>query len=114
VKKKAAAKRAAKRVAGARRLEIFWTERALSDLEAIADYISRDNPSAAARWVARLIEVAEKAASIPLAGRRVPEVGRDDIRERLLRNYRIVYRVTAERLVVLTVFEGHRLLQLDT
>ena len=39
----------------------------------------------------------------------MPELGRDDVREMVLRSYRIVYRVAAGRLVVLTVFEGHRL-----
>jgi toxin ParE1/3/4 len=59
--------------------------------------------------VATLLSAAEYAAASPGAGRRVPELGRDDIREVLKGKYRIVYRVTAERVEVLTVFEGHRL-----
>ena len=46
----------------------------------------------------------------PLAGRKVPEFMRDDIRELIEGNYRIVYQVFEDRLVVLTVFEGHHLL----
>lgn len=38
----------------------------------------------------------------------VPELNREDIREVLLRSYRIVYRVRPDGIVVLTVFEGHR------
>jgi len=37
----------------------------------------------------------------------VPELGRDDVREVLVQRYRVVYRVSTERLEVLT-FEGHR------
>jgi len=48
-----------------------------------------------------------------MAGRRVPEIGRDDIREVLKRSYRIVHRVRGDRLEVLTVFEGHRLFPPD-
>jgi toxin ParE1/3/4 len=92
---------------------IFWTDRALSDLDAIADHIARDNSEAAERWVMRLMQVAQKAAIAPLAGRRVPELSRDDVREILVRTYRIVYRVTARRCEVLTVFEGHRLFPED-
>lgn len=88
---------------------ISWTDRALLDLEAIGDYIARDNPSAAERWVMKLIAVAENAAVTPLAGRRVPELARDDVREVFLRSYRIVYRVRAERVEIMTVFEGHKL-----
>ena len=61
----------------------------------------------------RLILVAEKAAIAPLAGRRVPELAREDVRDALLGTYRIVYRVTDERVEVLTVFEGHRLFPTD-
>jgi hypothetical protein len=35
-------------------------------------------------------------------------VAREDIREVLLRPYRIVYRVVGSGIEVLTVFEGHR------
>ena len=86
-----------------------WTDRALGDLEAIGDFIARDNPRAALRWVEKLMATARKAAPLPLRGRRVPEVGRDDVREVFLKTYRIVYRVVPDGIEVLTVFEGHRL-----
>lgn len=86
-----------------------WTRRALRDLREIGFYISQDNPAAARRWVARLRERAEKAAEMPRTGRIVPEYGRDDLREVFLKSYRIVYRLQEDGIVVLTVFEGHRL-----
>lgn len=91
------------------RQRLHWTERAIADLEAIGDYIARDKPRAAARWVQQLIAVAERAAAVPLSGRRVPELARDDVRELRKRTYRIVYRVSKTHVDVLTVFEGHRL-----
>ena len=45
---------------------------------------------------------------MPLAGRVVPELQREDVREVLLGTYRIVYRVREDAIDVLTVFEGHR------
>lgn len=98
---------------GRTRVAIYWTDRALSDLEAIADYISRDNLRAAERWVMKLVSAAENSAAAPRAGRRVPEIAREDVREVLLRSYRIVYRVKSKRIEILTVFEGHRLLRGD-
>jgi len=86
-----------------------WTERGVADLRAIDDYIAADNPAAAERWVGRLIAKAEAAARLPMAGRVVPEKRRPDIREVFLRTYRIVYRVREGSILVLTVFEGHRL-----
>lgn len=89
---------------------VRWTQRAASDLVAIGEYIASDNLGAARRHVERLRRRARDAARAPLAGRRVPEFQRDDVRELLLGSYRIVYRVAKGGVEVLTVFEGHRLL----
>jgi addiction module RelE/StbE family toxin len=90
-------------------MKLFWTETAKQDLQTIRRYIAADNPTAAKRWVWRLRERARDALHSPLAGRKVPEFSRDDIRELIEGNYRIVYQVFSDRLVVLTVFEGHQL-----
>ncbi|MDQ3034197.1 MAG: type II toxin-antitoxin system RelE/ParE family toxin [Myxococcota bacterium] len=83
------------------------------DLIEIGDFIAADSPAAAERWIEKLLIAGERIGVAPLAGRRVPELSRDDVREVLVRNYRIVYRVHARRVEVLTVFEGHRRLRLD-
>lgn len=87
---------------------ILWSARALGDLNDIGNFISRDNPEAARRWLSKLIKAAERSERFPYSGRIVPEIGRPEIREILVRSYRIVYRVRPERIEVLTVFEGHR------
>jgi len=94
-------------------MKIRWLPRALRDLDAIRRFIARDNPVAARRWVAWLQARARTAASVPLAGRVVPELDRADVREVFLRSYRIVYRVLDDEMYVLTVFEGHCLLRPD-
>jgi plasmid stabilization system protein ParE len=45
----------------------------------------------------------------PLSGRIVPELGRDDVREIILGEYRIVYRVKGETVLLVTVFRSSRL-----
>jgi toxin ParE1/3/4 len=87
-----------------------WTERAANDLIASGEYIAPDNPAAARAWVEELRQRAVKASKMPRAGRVVPEIARDDVREVFQRTYRIVYRIVDDGIVVLTVFEGHRLL----
>ncbi len=91
-------------------MKLRWTHRARRDLVEIGRYIARDKPEAARRWVERLRQRARDAAQMPHSGRRVPELERDDVREVLLRGYRIVYQLHASEVRVLTVFEGHRLL----
>jgi len=90
-------------------MRLRWSERARRDLVAIARYIARDNPDAARRWVAKLRKCALSASERPLLGRVVPEFNREDTREVLLANYRVVYLTRPGDLLVLTVFEGHRL-----
>ena len=52
---------AKRRTSSAEPRELVWTDRALADLEAIGDYIARDKPLAAERWVADLMDAAEGA-----------------------------------------------------
>lgn len=94
-------------------VKIEWTRRARRDVLEIGDYIARDKPMAAARWVRRLIDTAERMALFPSSGRLVREVDRPDVREVILENYRIVYLVGETRIAILTVFESHRLLTAD-
>jgi len=40
----------------------------------------------------------------------VSEIGRDDIREIILGNYRVIYRITPDEVEILTIYHGARLL----
>lgn len=90
-------------------MKLFWTETAKKDLMAIRRFIAADNPNAAKQWFARLRNRARNVLPVPESGRMVPEFSREDIREMIEGNFRIVYQVFPDRLVVLAVFEGHRL-----
>jgi plasmid stabilization system protein ParE len=92
---------------------ILWSQRARTDLDTISAFIARDDEDAAGRWIGRLMLAVERAASLPLSGRMVPEFGREDLREILLKNYRMVYWVREDGITVVTVFEDHRLLETD-
>ena len=54
--------------------EIVWAEPALSDLDAIADYIALDKPEAASRLVQRIFSHVEKLEKHPELDSRVPEL----------------------------------------
>ncbi len=88
---------------------IRWTEKARQDLFDIGDYIARDNPAAASRFTRALMDRCAVLAENPRIGRVVPEVAREDIRELIHGNYRIVYRLLEGEVHILTVFEGHKL-----
>lgn len=90
---------------------VVWTERSQRDLLEIGRYIAQDKRNAARRWVGLLRDRARQAAQFPKSGRRVPELGREDIRELIERGYRIVYRIVGREIHILTVFESHRQLR---
>jgi len=46
----------------------------------------------------------------PLLGAVVPEYNREDLRERLFQNYRIVYRVSGDRVELVSITHAARLL----
>ncbi|OKY75404.1 MAG: hypothetical protein BM485_09095 [Desulfobulbaceae bacterium DB1] len=94
-------------------MKLQWAETAKNDLVAIREFIAEDNPEVAKSWIDRLRKKARDIVRQPLAGRRVPELSRDDIREVLERNYRIVYQVHSDIISILTVFESHRLLPVE-
>ena len=48
--------------------EIVWTEPAIGDLDAIADYIALDNPNAAAELVRRVFGHVEQLKAHPESG----------------------------------------------
>ena len=94
-------------------MQIIWTHEALEQLAAIENYISKDSPERKAKFVDQLIEHAEALPDRPHMGRVVPEIANPDIRELIFKKYRIVYRLNADCIEILTVFEGHRLLRID-
>ena len=53
---------------------VVWTEPALSDLEAIADYIALDNPIAAQKLVRRVFEHVDQLEAHPDSGSKPPDL----------------------------------------
>lgn len=90
-------------------MRIEWSQVALADIEDLYDYIARDVPFYAEQFVGRLMEPVERLAEHPRLGRRVTEAqDRDDVRELIFHDYRILYLVRADGLFVLTVIHGSR------
>ncbi len=89
-------------------MKIDWSARARTDLEDLQAYISKDSPYYARRFIAKIIASVELLADQPRMGRRVPEASRDDIRELIYRNYRIIYLVKSDRVYIVTVLHGSR------
>ena len=94
-------------------MKVVWTERAWERLTEIEAFVARDHPEAAVRLVDKLIARGDALGRYPDRGRKLPEIPSSGLRELVVDNYRIVYRRVPNKIEVLTVFEGHRLLRRD-
>ena len=89
---------------------LFWTRQAREDLRAIRAHIARDAPATATAYVRKIRASVERLRQFPFSGEVVPELGREDLREVLQGNYRLIYRVSEMRLDILAVYHGSRIL----
>src|SRR5215207_9646201 len=91
--------------------EVIWAEPALSDLDAIADYIALDNPEAARQLVQKIFEHVDHLGTHPRLGSRPPELKGWRYRQIVEAPCRILYREDASRVLILHVMRSERLLR---
>lgn len=94
-----------------RRFRVGWAEAAVRDLEEIVGFLATEARSVAESVLRRIEARAASLETSPARGRLVPELARFQMRtwrELVLRPYRLVYRIEADTVVVLDVFDGRR------
>ena len=90
---------------------VRWSPEAEEDLESIAQYIARDSIFYARSVVTRILETTGTIPEQPYAGRIVPEIGSEQIRERFVYSYRLVYQIADDRILIVAIIHGKRLLE---
>jgi len=86
--------------------ELIWTEPALSDLDAIADYIALDKPDAAKALVQRIFSHVEQLQGHPESGSPVKELPNAPYRQVVEPPCRIFYKLDGEKIFVVHVMRG--------
>ncbi|MFY9983120.1 MAG: type II toxin-antitoxin system RelE/ParE family toxin [Chthoniobacterales bacterium] len=93
--------------------KVVWTEPALSDLDAIADYIAFDNPAAASQLVQRIFEHVDQLERYPESGSVPSELRGSRYRQIVEAPCRVFYRYDGKRVLILHVMRGERQLRAD-
>jgi toxin ParE1/3/4 len=89
--------------------EIVWTEPALADLDAIADYIAVEDLGAAGALVQRVLEHVEQLVEFPESGSRPLELGKTTrYRQVIEPPCRVFYRFDGQRVLILYVMRSER------
>jgi len=94
-------------------MTVLWTDNAISHLIAIYDYIARDSAFYAQRMIDRLTKRSTQLADFPKSGRVVPEYEEEDIREVVEKPYRLIYRISPDRIEILAVIHGAQRLPVE-
>ena len=91
--------------------EVIWTEPALQELDAIAEYIALDNPVAASKLVEQVFAKTDRLADFPQSGRVPPELPNSIYREVVVPPCRIFYREDGDLVFILFVMREERQLR---
>jgi toxin ParE1/3/4 len=84
-------------------MKVVWSPLAEQRALEAVEYIAQDRPRTAAVWLERLLERVSQLDRFEAQGRVVSEIGIPAYREILHAPYRIIYRVDASRVVILTL-----------
>lgn len=92
--------------------KVIWTERAVEDLVAACEFISRDSPAYASALADNAYLGAARLAEFPNLGRQVPERRNPSLREIIIDSYRVVYLVSETTIHIVRVSHCARVLKL--
>ncbi len=85
---------------------VTWSPEARQDLADIYHYIKFDNLKAAKAVTDRIRKLTKALPDQPWIGRVVPEFGREDIREQIHNQYRLVYQLVGDdQIRILHIFD---------
>ncbi|MFZ9551065.1 MAG: type II toxin-antitoxin system RelE/ParE family toxin, partial [Hylemonella sp.] len=97
------------------KFEVFLTDGAVQDLEAIHDYISEFDCVANANHVLdALMEVVQSLSRFPERGsypRELVGLGIKEYRQTLFKPYRVIYRVIGSQVIMYLIADGRRDMQ---
>jgi toxin ParE1/3/4 len=92
-------------------LKVVWSPEAIEDVDSIGDYIGRGSEFYARAVVTKILEMGRDIERFPRSGRVVPELDDENVRERFVYSYRVVYQVQSARILVVAVIHGARLIE---
>lgn len=88
--------------------KVIWSYEATADLDALAEYIVRDSSFYAAAFTQQILDISRSLNEFSERGRVVPELSDPNVRELLIREYRLIYSIEPSRIVILALVHGAR------
>jgi len=90
---------------------IIWTEPAVQDLDAIADYVALDKPEAARKLVRQVVAGVGRLRRFPQMGSVPSELGGLPYRQLVIPPCRVFYRADKKVVYIIHVLRGEQLIR---
>lgn len=82
-------------------VEIIWTERATEEIVSIAEYLEQFSEHYASVMVNKLYKKVGVLKQFPRLGRVIPEIQEEHYRELIEGNYRVMYEIFDEEIILI-------------
>lgn len=93
--------------------KVIFSDSAVDDLQAIFDfYVEQQVPNVGRQLIEKIIGQTERLRDFPLSGRILLELFLPNVREIIYPPFRIIYRVEADRLIIIRIWRSERQLKM--
>jgi len=89
-------------------MRVEWSDLARDDLDDLVRYISRDSAFYARRFGEKVVLATRRLREFPESGRTIPEAEDKTLREIIVQNYRVMYRLESNHVLILAVMHASR------
>ena len=93
-------------------MKIIWSPLAIERVEEAGRYLAQDSLAIAIKWTEEIFAKVGRLRSFPKSGRIVPEIDSPFVREIIVGNYRVIYRIESRRILILTIRHTRQLLRM--
>ncbi len=96
-------------------MKVMLSDPALDDIEALEIHLSERSVTKARKITKEIFARARSLSTFPRRGRKIPELGDDNLRELIVGDYRLMYEIDDDNGVVevLAVLHGKRRFPID-
>ena len=94
-------------------MKVIWSPLSIDRAEEEAAFIAQDKPEVADQWLRAVFKAVDLLELFPNSGHAVPELRASHYRQVIYKSHRIVYRIDADRVLILTVRRSKQRLDLQ-
>jgi addiction module RelE/StbE family toxin len=88
--------------------KVSWSPEAVKDVQSIVEYLARNSPFFAKTVATKLFSSARSLGAFPNVGKIIPGIEDATVKEIVVYNYRLVYRIEKYQILIVALVHGKR------